>query len=264
MAKPSIVVTNVSGAIGAACATAVASGARIVVSDRDEKAARSVADTLAGKASQVEFVCGDPANKLHAHNIVAEALEAYGRVDAAIHAPSPEATADRSDERFHDLADDALRAQLGHELSGAAVFNQMIIRQFIKQMAEADKPGGYSLVNVCLNDDPAYSDPVAAAASGGVFSMTRALAAAYAREGVRVNAVRVGAVAGSGWSDPEIAALRAVAPTGRLGDVEDVAEAAAFLTRTNSSFLTGEVLSVDGGGAFNLVAAARKLAKSKA
>ncbi len=264
MAKPTIVITNVGGSIGAACAAAAAAtGARLVVSDRDEKAARSVADGLAAKEGAVEFVCGDPANKLHAHNIVAEALETFGRVDAAIHAPAPDAGSGPEKDAFHDLPDDALRARLFDDLGGAVVFNQTIIRQFMKQKAEDDAPAPFSIVNVSLDDNPAYLDPARAASGGGVFAFSRALAASYAREGIRINAVRVGAVAGTGLSDVEAGALRAVAPSGRLGDAADVAAAAIFLSRTDAPFLTGEVLSVEGGGLFSLPAAAKKMQKAK-
>jgi NAD(P)-dependent dehydrogenase (short-subunit alcohol dehydrogenase family) len=92
-----------------------------------------------------------------------------------------------------------------------------------------------------------------ASAKGGVVAMTRTLAVEWARHKIRVNAIAPGPVATEGagsrlWASPEVreAMLRSV-PQGRIGTVEEIASAAAYLVSDYADFITGEVLVMDGG-----------------
>ena len=89
-----------------------------------------------------------------------------------------------------------------------------------------------------------------AAAKAGMIGLARALAREAGPRGVRVNAVAPGYVSTdmtAGLSDDQRAALLAQTPLGRLGEPEDVAAAVAFLCSPAAAFITGAVLSVDGG-----------------
>lgn len=94
-----------------------------------------------------------------------------------------------------------------------------------------------------------------AAAKSGVNVLTKSSAAEYGREGIRINAVSPGVIRTPGIEkyfieQPEKAAgLKKSAVLNRLGEPEEIAEAVVFLCSDRASFITGQVLSVDGGGA---------------
>jgi len=90
------------------------------------------------------------------------------------------------------------------------------------------------------------------ASKGGVVSLTQFLACVYATEGVRVNCLCPGATAGEGmgayWDTAEAQALgRRIIPMGRPGRCEEVGQVAAYLLSDEASYITGQVLAVDGG-----------------
>ena len=96
-----------------------------------------------------------------------------------------------------------------------------------------------------------------AAAKAGVMSMTQTLAVEWAPHGIRVNAVAPGPIESAGaakqlWNTPEaVERITRMVPLQRWGTPEDVADAVAFLAAPQSSFITGEVLTVDGGARLN-------------
>ncbi len=88
------------------------------------------------------------------------------------------------------------------------------------------------------------------AAKGGLIALTRALAKELGPSGIRVNAVAPGAVETDmlrGLTDDDREALRRASPLGRLGTPEDIANAVAFLASQEASFITGQVISPNGG-----------------
>ncbi len=85
------------------------------------------------------------------------------------------------------------------------------------------------------------------AAKGGVIAATKALAQEVAKKGVTVNAVAPGYIASDMTSDLDEKELKKYVPVGRFGKPEEVAELVGFLASASSSYITGEVISINGG-----------------
>ncbi len=102
-------------------------------------------------------------------------------------------------------------------------------------------------ITTTLVDQPMEGVPsgLPALTKGGIDAATRALAIEYARRGVRVNAVSPGIIKTPMHAPEAHDFLAGLQPTGRLGEVEDIAQAVLYLER--AGFVTGETLHVDGG-----------------
>lgn len=85
------------------------------------------------------------------------------------------------------------------------------------------------------------------AAKGGVIAATKALAQEVAKKGVTVNAVAPGFIKTEMTADLDEAELKRLIPTGRFGEAKEVAELVGFLASENSAYITGEVISINGG-----------------
>ena len=116
--------------------------------------------------------------------------------------------------------------------------------------------GGGSLINISSNSSlkgQPFNAPYAAA-KGGVNILTKSAAAEYGGQGIRINAVSPGVIRTPGVEkyfkeQPEIAEqLKKRSLLNRLGEPQEIAEAVAFLGSDRASFITGQLLSVDGGG----------------
>jgi NAD(P)-dependent dehydrogenase (short-subunit alcohol dehydrogenase family) len=125
------------------------------------------------------------------------------------------------------------------------------------EIAAMLETGGGAIVNISSNASlrgQPYNTAYAAA-KGGVNILTRSSAAEYGAQGIRINAVSPGVIRTPGVEkyfeeQPKIAeGLKKAAVMNRLGEPEEIAEAVSFLSSDRASFITGQLLSVDGGGA---------------
>ncbi|HEY6889460.1 MAG TPA: SDR family oxidoreductase [Solirubrobacter sp.] len=193
----------------------------------------------ASDAADYVTVPGDIADAATAERVVELALDRFGRIDslinnAGIFIGKP----------FTDYTPDDFRTLTRVNLDGFFHITQRAIRRMVDQ-------GGGHVVNVSTSlVDHANRDRPAALpvlTKGGLAAVARSLAIEYASRGVRVNAVSLGVIRTPENDPATYAGMAALHPLGRLGEIGDVVDAILYLER--ATFVTGEVLHVDGGQA---------------
>ena len=224
------IVTGASQGIGAGLVTAYRRLGYAVVAN-----SRTIAD---GEDPMVLAVPGDIGQPGVGEAVVDAAIARFGRVDtlvnnAGIFVSKP----------FTEYTDEDYDAVMGVNVRGFFEISRAAVR------AMTSREGGGHLVTVSTSlVDQANSKVPAALASlskGGLNAVTKALAVEYASRGIRSNAVALGII-DTPMHDPSTHdALAALHPMGRLGEVDDVVDAIMYLE--TASFVTGEILHVDGG-----------------
>ena len=151
--------------------------------------------------------------------------------------------------RAEDLSPNGWNAVIGIVLNGAFYCSRAVGQYMI-----ARRRGG-AIVSILANYVWTGSPGTvhSAAAKAGVMSMTQTLAVEWAPYGIRVNAVAPGPVESAGaakqlWSTPEaVERITAKVPMRRWGKPEEVADAVAFLAAPQTGYITGEIMTIDGG-----------------
>ncbi|WP_455286224.1 SDR family NAD(P)-dependent oxidoreductase [Cupriavidus necator] len=223
------VITGASQGIGAELVKAYRErGYRVVATARNVKPSDD---------RDIVTVPGDIADPETAQRVISAALENFGRIDtlvnnAGIFVAKPFTT--------YTAADYA--AVTGVNLSGFYFITQLAIAEMEKQRSGHVVSITTSLVDHAISGVPSV---LASLTKGGLNAATRSLAIEYARTGIRVNAVSPGVIK-SPMHPPEThAALSALHPVGHMGEMRDIADAVLYLE--SASFVTGEILHVDGG-----------------
>ena len=235
-------VTGAGSGIGAAMARRFAEeGAKVVVGDLNEEAAREVAAAIekaGGTAAAVKQDVGDPKS---VEQSVEFAIQKFGRLDVAVNNAGISG----------DLAPTADYSLEGWD-KVIAVNLSSVFYGMKYQIPAMQRSGGGSIVNIAsiLGSVGSANSAGYNAAKHGVVGLTKTAALEYSKDGVRVNAI------GPGYIDtPLLEALDrevydglvGLHPIGRLGKAEEVAELALFLASDKASFVTGSYHLVDGG-----------------
>ena len=236
-------VTGGSSGIGkATAARLLAEGARVAINGRDEERLAEAVRELA-PGGEASAIAADVAREDEVTRLVDEALARLGRIDVLVNS----AGIDGAGAEALDLSADGWRRVLDVNLTGPFLVAQAVARH----MAAA---GGGAIVNVAslngLAAEAGFADYNAS--KGGLVMLTRSLAVDLVRHNIRVNAVCPGYIltpmtAGYAANPATGAAIRAAIPMGRVGDPAEVAAAIAFLASDDASYVTGELLVVDGG-----------------
>ena len=241
-----VLVTGASG-IGAATARRCrAEGARVFVADRDGARVDALRAELPGLVGAV----ADLADEAGAEAVVAEAVAALGGLDVLVN------VAGLSGRRYgdgpvHEASAAGWDAVMANNARSTFLTCRFALTPMLRQ-------GRGAIVNTgsVLAYAPAathFATHAYAASKGAIHALTRSMAAAYARDGVRVNAVAPGLIATPmserAQGDPAVLAyLRERQPlTGAPGDPDDVAAAVLYLASDEARFVTGVVLEVAGG-----------------
>ena len=223
------IVTGASQGIGAGVVDAYRKLGYAVVATSRTIAPADDADVLT--------VQGDIADPATAERVVAAAVERFGRVDTLVNNAGVFVAKPFTDYTAGDYA-----AVTGVNLAGFFRITQLAIEQMLTQ-------GGGHIVNVTTslvdNADSRVPSALASLTKGGLQSATKSLAIEYATRGIRVNAVSPGTIKTPMHPEEIHETLAGLHPVGRMGETSDIAEAVIFLE--NASFVTGEILHVDGG-----------------
>ena len=229
------------GGIGEACAKAlVQEGVTVVVAGRDASRAEKAAQSL-GAASAVAFDMRDVASMRVA---VEQAAARHGGIDLLVNCAGTQQI-----EPLTEVTEEAFDRILDVNLKGA-----MFLAQAVARVQIAAARGGRHVhllsVRAMLGmRDRGYS--AYCSSKGGLALLVRQHAVELARHGINVNGVAPTVVRtrmASDWDDPEIhRRLLERIPLGRIAEVEDVTGAVMFFLGPASSFVTGQVLYVDGG-----------------
>jgi NAD(P)-dependent dehydrogenase (short-subunit alcohol dehydrogenase family) len=251
-----VLVTGATGIAAAAARRLAGEGAAVFVASIDSDECRSLVEDLEAAGGVADWRAAD----LRDESAVMEAFGAFrrrfGRLDGVL------AVVGGSGRRFgdgpaHDVSLAAWEATLALNLDTAFLTGREAVRAMLEQ--DPESPGGRGsvvFVGSALGRHPAperFATHAYAAAKGAIESLTRSMAARYASDGIRVNAVAPALVdtpmARRAVGDPEtVAYVEHRQPlTGGVLTPEDVAAAAAYLLSADARAVTGQVLAVDGG-----------------
>ncbi len=233
------VVTGGNGGIGLGMARGLASaGAKVVVAGRDAKKSAAAAGEIGGIAIQVDVL-----NEADCRALAQKTVAQLGRLDILVNNAGINI---RKQPQEYTL--DEWRRVMDSNLTSAFICSQAAYPQMLKN-------GGGKIINIgsMMSIFGASFTTAYAASKGGMVQMTRAMACAWAKDNIQVNAVL------PGWIDTELTRgareqveglnerVLARTPAGRWGIPDDLAGIAVFLASASSDFLTGTAIPVDGG-----------------
>lgn len=247
------IVTGSAAGIGLAVARQfLAKGANVMFADVDEERLEGECGAEAREEGALQFFCGDLREKLTIANLLSATIDAFDRVDILVNASRRMQTSDPL-----DIQEDAVELMWQQNLMTSLRLSQMTAKRMILQAEKSDNEEGCigSIINMSSiaahRTQPellGYSISCAA-----VEQMTRSLAVALAPNRIRVNAVSFGSVMsaslhGSLKEHPDYRnIITAATPIGRIAAADEVAETVQYLASDASSFMTGQILTLDGG-----------------
>jgi 3-oxoacyl-[acyl-carrier protein] reductase len=236
-----VVVTGAANGIGAACARLFSSsGARLALWDIDAAAAQALAAELGNEAKSIRC---NVASRSEVEAATAATLAAFGRIDVLINNAGIFRNVD-----FLDHSEDDWDAVIGVNLKGAFLVGQAIAREMVKS-------GGGAIVNMSSVNAVMAIPTLSSynASKGGIDQLTRAMALSLVDRGIRVNAVAPGTIATELARKAVLSSAEAKekilgrTPLRRLGEPSEIASVCAFLASDAASYITGEIVVVDGG-----------------
>ncbi len=240
MAGQAFLITGASGGMGGALARRlVARGDSVVLLSRNSAAIDALADSLGPAAIALD---GDAGREDYLGRAVSLGLETHGRIDGLAHCVGSIHL-----KPLHTTTPDEFTRAIHVNVTTAFLACRAILPELRKA-----RSGSIVLISTVAAQQGLNHHEVIAAAKGALEAMVRSAAITHARWNVRFNCVAPGMTETPLTvpllqSEPNRKFSEAIHPLGRLGRPEDIAAAIAFLLGEDSSWITGQVLGVDGG-----------------
>ena len=240
-------VTGAGSGIGRATALQFAAeGARVAVLDIDPEGGRETLGFLKNKNETGFFVPADISNNSEVDRGVAAVIKRWGRIDVLFNNAGLGLV-----KSLHETSEEEWDRIVAVNLKGVFLVSRAVLPSMMRQ-------NGGAIVNVSsisgLLGWPSYA--AYSASKGGIVQLTRQMAVDYGHRGIRVNCICPGTTLTpmiekqlSREEDPEASTrvIEARHPLGRFAKPEEIAQAVLFLASEEASFITGAVLTVDGG-----------------
>jgi 7-alpha-hydroxysteroid dehydrogenase len=245
------IITNAAHDVGRALARGfLEAGARVMLADADEKALAAAEAELDGDADRLGHFHYVAQDRLSIANLIAATIERFDRIDILVNgAPTIMAPG-----AFLELGTEQFDGAFGANVRAVFQLSQTVARKMIRNSEEEERPAGV-IVNISsIASSRTVPELLTLSVScAALDQLTRSMAASLAPHAIRVNALAFGGVLTDRLrtafrEDEELREdMVRVTPLGRLGDLEEIADAAIFLASDHSSYITGQIIAVDGG-----------------
>ena len=242
-----VVVTGGGGGIGSALAEGLAgAGARVAVVGRTRETCEAAVARVGAAGSEGLAITADVTSEADCDRMVQATVDAFGRIDAIVNAVGGGAGKVLHPAERYPRSDWDWIMELN--VRSTVLPTQAVVRTMIEQGSGAVLT--ISSVRANLGINAGYSAYVAA--KGAISSLTRQWATEWAKHGIRVNAIMPTFVdtpqVAMLLDDPEFkAGIVSRIPLGRVGETRDLVGPAIFLCSDAASFVTGQILGIDGG-----------------
>jgi NAD(P)-dependent dehydrogenase (short-subunit alcohol dehydrogenase family) len=246
------IVTGSGNGIGRAIALALAdAGAKVVVSDVLTPDGQQVVKEVVGRGGKAVFVAADVSQESSANDLIQTAAKTFGSIDILVNNAGIGGTSARA----HELSAADFDRVISVNLRGTFLCSKFAIPHFLSK-------GHGCIVNIASTYGliAAPKVPAYCASKAGIINLTRQLAVDYSHDGIRINAIC------PGYIDTNLRQRRAILnaqelaaamerrekaarmqPLGRQGKPDEIASVALFLCSEGASFMTGAIVTVDGG-----------------